>query len=55
MKITGIFPAYTHSLIVYPIALTQQGSKNADAVKLMRFMSQHTEAKNIYQHYGFKL
>ncbi|MFV5490111.1 molybdate ABC transporter substrate-binding protein [Acinetobacter sp. ASP199] len=55
VKITGIFPAYTHSLIVYPIALTQQGSKNADAVKLMRFMSQHTEAKNIYQHYGFKL
>lgn len=55
VKITGVFPAHTHSPIVYPIALTQQGSKNADAVKFMRFMSQHTEAKKIYQHYGFKL
>ena len=55
VKIAGIFPAHTHSPIVYPIALTQQGSKNADAVKFIRFMSQHTEAKKIYQHYGFKL
>ena len=55
VKIAGVFPAHTHSPIVYPIALTQQGSKNADAVKFMRFMSQHTEAKKIYQHYGFKL
>ena len=55
VKIAGVFPAHTHSPIVYPIALTQQGSKNADAVKFIRFMSQHTEAKKIYQHYGFKL
>lgn len=55
VKIAGVFPAHTHSPIVYPIALTQQGSKNADAVNFMRFMSQHTEAKKIYQHYGFKL
>ena len=55
VKIAGVFPAHTHSPIVYPIALTQQGSKNADAVKFMRFMGQHTEAKKIYQHYGFKL
>ena len=55
VKIAGIFPAHTHSPIVYPIALTEQGSKNADAVNFMRFMSQHTEAKKIYQHYGFKL
>jgi len=55
VKIAGVFPAHTHSPIVYPIALTQQGSKNTDAVNFMRFMSQHTEAKKIYQHYGFKL
>lgn len=55
VKIAGVFPAHTHSPIVYPIALTEQGSKNADAVSFMRFMSQHTEAKKIYQHYGFKL
>ena len=55
VKIAGVFPAHTHSPIVYPIALTEQGSKNADAVNFMRFMSQHTEAKKIYQHYGFKL
>ena len=55
VKIAGVFPAHTHSPIVYSIALTQQGSKNADAVKFIRFMSQHTEAKKIYQHYGFKL
>lgn len=55
VKIAGVFPAHTHSPIVYPIALTQQGGKNADAVKFIRFMSQHTEAKKIYQHYGFKL
>lgn len=55
VKIAGVFPAHTHSPIVYPIALTQQGSINADAVNFMRFMSQHTEAKKIYQHYGFKL
>ena len=55
VTIAGVFPAHTHSPIVYPIALTEQGSKNADAVNFMRFMSQHTEAKKIYQHYGFKL
>lgn len=55
VKIAGVFPAHTHSPIVYPIALTEQGSKNADAVNFMHFMSQHTEAKKIYQHYGFKL
>lgn len=55
VKIAGVFPAHTHSPIVYPIALTEQGSKNADAVNFMRFMSQHTEAKKIYQHYGLKL
>ena len=55
VKIAGVFPAHTHSPIIYPIALNEQGSKNADAVNFMRFMSQHTEAKKIYQHYGFKL
>ena len=54
VKISGVFPAHTHSPIVYPIALTQQGSKNADAVKLMRFMSHHAKARKIYQHYGFR-
>ncbi|MEB5928453.1 molybdate ABC transporter substrate-binding protein [Acinetobacter schindleri] len=54
VKISGIFPLHSHSRIVYPIAVTQFGSRNADAIKLMRFMSHHAKAREIYQHYGFR-
>lgn len=55
VKIIGTFPANSHSPIIYPIALTKQGEKNADAIQFEQFIQKSTQAKVIFQKYGFRL
>ena len=55
VKIIGTFPADSHHPIIYPIALTKQGEKNADAIQFEQFIQKSTQAKVIFQKYGFRL
>ena len=55
VKIAGIFPSNSHSPIIYPIAVTIQGQQNPDAMKFAQYMKSNSQAKQIFQHYGFKL
>ncbi|NNH35276.1 molybdate ABC transporter substrate-binding protein [Acinetobacter sp. NIPH 2377] len=55
IKIIGTFPANSHSLIVYPLALTKQGAKNKEAVQFEQFIKSSQRAKTIFQKYGFSL
>ena len=55
VKIIGTFPANSHHPIIYPIALTKQGEKNADAVQFEKFVKSSPQAKSIFQKYGFGL
>ena len=54
VKIIGTFPHHSHQAVIYPIALTQQGSQSAEALKLYRFISNSNQAKQIFKKYGFK-
>ncbi|RZJ21023.1 MAG: molybdate ABC transporter substrate-binding protein [Acinetobacter sp.] len=55
VKIIGIFPADSHHPIIYPIALTKQGEKNADAIHFEKFIKTSPQAKSIFQKYGFRM
>ena len=55
VKMIGTFPADSHHPIIYPIALTKQGEKNADAIQFEQFIQKSTQAKVIFQKYGFRL
>lgn len=55
VKIIGTFPENTHHPIIYPIALTQQGLANKDAMQFEHFVRTNSTAKQIFQRYGFAL
>lgn len=55
VRISGVFPASTHRLIVYPLALTRQGQKNKAAIQFSEFIQSNLQARQIFQKYGFKL
>lgn len=55
VKIIGTFPVDLHHPIIYPIAVTKQGEKNADAVKLMHFIKTDPQARSVFLKYGFSL
>lgn len=55
VKISGVFPNNSHHPIIYPIALTDAGRKNADAVKLNQFMKTNAYAHQIFKNYGFQI
>lgn len=55
VKIIGVFPAHSHRPIVYPVALTRQGRLNKQAVQFEYFVKQSSQAKAIFQKYGFTL
>ena len=55
VKIIGTFPENSHHPIVYPIALTQQGEQNADAVKFSNFVKTNPQAKAVFKKYGFSI
>lgn len=55
IKIIGVFSSHSHRPIVYPVALTQQGILNKEAVQFEHFVKQSSQAKAIFQKYGFTL
>lgn len=55
VKIIGTLPADSHHPIIYPIALTKQGEKNADAIQFEKFIKTSPQAKSIFQKYGFRM
>lgn len=55
VKVIGTFPENSHHPILYPLALTQQGEKNADAVQFEKFVKSSPQAKIIFQKYGFSM
>ena len=55
VKIIGAFPADSHHPIIYPIALTKQGEKNAEAIQFEQFVKSSPQAKSIFQKYGFRM
>lgn len=55
VKMIGTLPQHTHHPIIYPIALTQQGEKNAEAVQFNKFVQSSPQAKAVFVKYGFAL
>ena len=55
VKVIGRFPENSHHPILYPLALTQQGEKNGDAVQFEKFVKSSPQAKIIFQKYGFSI
>ncbi|MFH7766403.1 molybdate ABC transporter substrate-binding protein [Acinetobacter sp. BSP-28] len=55
VNIIGTFPADSHHPIIYPLALTKQGEKNADAIQFEKFIKTSPHAKSIFQKYGFRM
>ena len=55
VKVIGTFPENSHHPILYPLALTQQGEKNGDAVQFGKFVKSSPQAKIIFQKYGFSI
>ncbi len=53
VKIIGAFPQNSHHPIIYPMALTKQGEKNADAQQFNQFVHRNHQAKAIFLKYGF--
>ncbi len=53
VKIIGTFPQNSHHPIIYPMALTKQGEKNADAQQFNQFVHRNHQAKAIFLKYGF--
>ncbi len=53
VNIVGTFPANSHKPIVYPIALTKKGEKNANAIQFEQFILSDPQAKLMFQTYGF--
>ena len=55
VKVIGTFPSRSHRPIVYPLALTQQGQQNQDAVRFTQYLAHSSQADAIFQKYGFSL
>lgn len=55
VNIIGTFPTRSHQMIVYPVALTHQGSQNPAAVKFYQYLINQSSSQKIFQHYGFLL
>ena len=55
VKVIGTFPENSHHPILYPLALTQQGEKNGDAVQFEKFVKSSPQARIIFQKYGFSI
>ena len=55
VKVIGTFPENSHHPILYPLALTQQGEKNGDAVQFEKFVKSSPQAKIIFQKYDFSI
>ena len=55
VKVIGTFPENSHHPILYPLALTQQGEKNGDAVQFEKFVKSSPQAKIIFKKYGFSI
>ena len=55
VRIIGTFPDASHHPIVYPLALTKQGQQRIAAIQFAKFIEHDPQAKNILQHYGFKI
>lgn len=55
VKIIGTFSANPHQPIIYPMALTQQGMSNKDALQFERYVRTNSKAKQVFQRYGFVL
>jgi molybdate transport system substrate-binding protein len=53
-KILFVVPANLYSRVVYPMALTVSGAKNAEAKAFISWL-QESEAKSILKKYGFEL
>lgn len=51
VRVVGVFPADSHSAIVYPIALTQRAS--AEAARYLAFITS-AEAQPIFRKWGFE-
>ena len=50
--VTSVFPATSHSPIVYPIALTPDGAKKTEAMKFLAFLT-GARARALFSRYGF--
>lgn len=55
VKIVGTFPESTHKPIVYPIAVTNKGEKNPDAIQFEKFVTLDPQAKAVFERYGFSI
>lgn len=55
IKILGTFPTHSHRPIIYPVALTQGGEKNPEAVRFSQFLQHSAQANAIFHQYGFQL
>lgn len=55
VKVIGTFPENSHHPILYPLALTQQGEKNGDAVQFEKFVKSSPQSKIIFKKYGFSI
>ncbi len=53
-RILFVVPANLYSRVVYPMALTVSGTKNADAKSFISWLKE-SEAKSILKKYGFEL
>ena len=53
-KILFVVPANLYSRVVYPMALTTTGTKNAEAKEFISWL-QGGEAKSVLKKYGFEL
>jgi molybdate transport system substrate-binding protein len=51
VRIVGVFPATSHSPIVYPVALTRRGS--AAAARYLAFIT-GADARPIFREWGFE-
>lgn len=51
VKVAGVFPQNTHSLIIYPVGLIK---KNSNSVKFYQFL-QSNQAKAVFKKYGFSV
>ncbi|WP_445116300.1 molybdate ABC transporter substrate-binding protein [Acinetobacter sp. WZC-1] len=53
VRIIGTFPENSHRPILYPLALTRQGEKNAEAVQFAKFLTDSGQARAVFKKYGF--
>lgn len=55
VQVVGIFPAYTHQPIVYPVAVTKNTSQTATANDFVNYLKNDPQAQAVFVKYGFGL